>query len=112
MGAATGGLIGSLTGAGVSEADARMHEEGVNAGGTLVTVRVEDSQAAQVEQIMGMNAGATHDSSTMGAGMATGAGMGMGALDAQPISSGTRIVGASTTEAESTARRDAEAGRF
>ena len=54
VGAAAGGLLGSLTGAGISEADAHTYQEGVNSGGTLVTVRVEDEQAAHVEQVMGM----------------------------------------------------------
>ena len=57
VGAAAGGLLGSLTGAGVSEADAQTYQEGVNSGGTLVTVRADDAQAAHVEQIMGMTTG-------------------------------------------------------
>jgi hypothetical protein len=38
IGAATGGLIGALIGMGVPEADARHFDQGLRAGGTLVTV--------------------------------------------------------------------------
>ena len=48
IGAAAGGLLGSLTGAGVSEEDAHVYAEGVRRGGTLVTVRAEDADAARV----------------------------------------------------------------
>ncbi len=52
VGAATGGLVGALTGAGVDEADANVYAEGVRRGGTLVTVRAEDSMAAQAADIL------------------------------------------------------------
>ena len=52
IGAAAGGLIGSLTGAGVSEDEANVYSEGVRRGGTLVTVRVDDTQADRVSAIM------------------------------------------------------------
>ncbi len=52
VGAAAGGLLGSLTGAGVSEADAHVHAEGVRRGGTLVTIRAEDTGAARIEAIL------------------------------------------------------------
>ena len=51
-GAAAGGLLGSLTGAGVPEDNANVYTEGVRRGSTLVTVRAEDTQAAQAETIM------------------------------------------------------------
>ena len=51
-GAATGGVIGSLTSAGVSQEHAHVYAEGVRRGGTLVTARVDESQAAEIEQIM------------------------------------------------------------
>jgi uncharacterized membrane protein len=41
-GAATGGIIGSLTDAGLSEKDAHTYAEGVRRGGTLVTARVDE----------------------------------------------------------------------
>lgn len=50
IGAASGGLVGSLVGAGMSEDDAHVHAECVRRGGTLVTVRAEENQAAMVEQ--------------------------------------------------------------
>ena len=52
VGAAAGGLVGSLTGAGVSEADAQVHAEGVRRGGTLVTVRTDDSMASTVDAVL------------------------------------------------------------
>jgi stress response protein YsnF len=52
VGAAAGGLLGSLTGAGVEEADAKGYAEHVGRGGTLVTVRANDDDAARVEYIL------------------------------------------------------------
>ncbi len=52
VGAASGGLLGSLVGAGVSEDDAHVYAEGVRRGGTLVTVRADDSQTAMVNQVL------------------------------------------------------------
>ena len=46
------GLLGSLTGAGVSEADAHVHAEGVRRGGTLVTVRADETLAARVSSVL------------------------------------------------------------
>ena len=51
-GAAAGGLLGSLTVAGVDEADAHVYAEGVRRGGTLVTVRTDEAQAARVDAMM------------------------------------------------------------
>ncbi len=48
-GGAVGGLVGALTNEGVSEEDAHVYAEGVNRGGTLVTVRAPDNRAADVE---------------------------------------------------------------
>lgn len=52
IGAAGGGLVGSLTGAGVSREEADVYAEGVRGGGSLVTARVDETQAAQVEEVM------------------------------------------------------------
>ncbi|KQP75207.1 hypothetical protein ASG51_10510 [Methylobacterium sp. Leaf465] len=52
IGAAAGGLAGGLTGAGLSETDAHTYSEGVRRGGTLVTVRADQSQAARVMDIL------------------------------------------------------------
>lgn len=49
VGAAAGGLLGSLVGAGVDEEDAHVHAEGVRRGGTVLTARVDESEAARVE---------------------------------------------------------------
>ncbi len=56
VGAASGGLLGSLVGAGVSETDAHVYAEGVRRGGTLVTVRTDESEGAMVEQILARHA--------------------------------------------------------
>ena len=52
VGAAGGGLIGALTGAGISHEEATVYNEGVQHGGTLVTVRIEDADASRAEAIM------------------------------------------------------------
>ena len=71
VGAAAGGLLGSLTGAGISEADAKTYDEGVQAGGTLVTVRVDEGMASDVERVMGIGGmtGGTGMGSTSTTGM-------------------------------------------
>ena len=56
LGAASGGLLGSLVGAGMSETDAHVCAESVRRGGTLVTVRAEEGQAAVVEQSLAKHA--------------------------------------------------------
>jgi hypothetical protein len=53
VGAASGGLVGSLTGAGVNRNEAHVYAEGVKRGGSLVTVRVDEADAARVEAILG-----------------------------------------------------------
>jgi hypothetical protein len=55
-GGAAGGLIGSLTQHGVDEDDAHAYAEGVRRGGTLVTARVPEADAARVEAIMDRSA--------------------------------------------------------
>lgn len=45
LGAATGGLIGLLTDAGIPKSDAHVYAEGVRRGGALVTARVTEAQA-------------------------------------------------------------------
>lgn len=58
VGAAAGGLVGSLTDAGISHEDADAYAEGVRRGGTLVTVRADDSVLARAAGIMDVD-GAT-----------------------------------------------------
>ena len=57
----TGGIIGALTQAGVSEEDAHVYAEGVRRGGTLVTARVDDRNAAQLEATLDGSALRTTD---------------------------------------------------
>ena len=52
VGAAAGGIVGSLTDAGISHEDAHLYAEGVNRGGTLVTVRTAEADAARVAEIL------------------------------------------------------------
>lgn len=52
VGAAAGGLVGALTHAGVPENDAHVYAESVRRGGTLVTARVDDSQAPAAASIL------------------------------------------------------------
>jgi hypothetical protein len=52
VGGATGGIIGSLTEAGVSTDHAHVYAEGIRRGGTLVTVRVDDSRANEAQGIL------------------------------------------------------------
>ena len=52
IGAAGGGVLGSLIHAGVPEEHAHAYTEGVRRGGTLVTVRGDDAQAATIESVL------------------------------------------------------------
>ena len=51
-GAATGGIIGALTDLGVPKEHAEVYSEAIRRGGTLVTVRTDDANAARVEAIL------------------------------------------------------------
>jgi hypothetical protein len=51
-GAATGGVVGALTQAGVSEEEAPLYAEGVRRGGTLVSARVPEADRARYEAIL------------------------------------------------------------
>jgi hypothetical protein len=55
-GAATGGIIGVLTGAGLSESDAEFYAEGLRRGGTLVSVRASETDAAMIEKTLAQSA--------------------------------------------------------
>jgi hypothetical protein len=54
-GAATGSLVGALKNAGHSDEDANVYSEGVRRGGTLVSAKVPDDQAAQAEAVLDRN---------------------------------------------------------
>ena len=51
-GGVTGGIIGALAEAGVSDEDAHVYAEGVRRGGTLLTVRIPEADRVRVETIM------------------------------------------------------------
>ena len=55
-GGLTGGIVGALTQAGVSNEDAQVYAEGVRRGGTLVTARVNDTDASRLETILDRSA--------------------------------------------------------
>jgi hypothetical protein len=52
IGAATGGLLGALVGAGVPHEEARIYDEGVRRGGTLIAVKASDDMAAKAADIL------------------------------------------------------------
>jgi hypothetical protein len=52
IGGATGGIIGAMVREGVPEEHAHVYAEGVRRGGTLVSVRADDTQVEAVEGIM------------------------------------------------------------
>ena len=47
-----GGILGALVGAGVDETDAKHYAEGLGRGGTLVHVRVADTDADRIQAIL------------------------------------------------------------
>jgi hypothetical protein len=49
IGGVTGGLLGALTNAGISEEDAHVFVEGVRRGGTLVAARVPQAELPKIE---------------------------------------------------------------
>jgi len=120
VGAAAGGLVGSLTGAGVSEADAQTYNNDVSSGRTLVTVRVDDTQAGHVEQVMGKTGPATGMTSAQPSGYTatttpgtampgmTTPGTTTGGATTVVGGSGTRTVDPSAAGSDSTLRRDLE----
>lgn len=55
-GGVTGGLLGALTSAGVSEDDAQVIVEGVRRGGTLVTARVDEADVPRASTEMNRSA--------------------------------------------------------
>lgn len=60
-GGLTGEIVGALTQAGVSDDDAQLYAEGVRRGGTLVTARVNDADAARLEAVLERSALRTTD---------------------------------------------------
>jgi hypothetical protein len=56
IGGVTGGLLGALTNAGISEEDAQVFVEGVRRGGTLVAARVPETELPRVEAMMNQSA--------------------------------------------------------
>lgn len=61
VGGAAGGLLGALANAGVPEEEAHVYAEGVRRGGTVVSVRADDSRADSVSAILRSAAGVDLD---------------------------------------------------
>jgi hypothetical protein len=61
VGGAAGGLLGALANAGVPEEEAHVYAEGIRRGGTLVSVRAEDSRADAVGAILRNSTGVDLD---------------------------------------------------
>ena len=61
LGGAAGGLLGALANAGVPEGEAHVYAEGLRRGGTLVSVRAEESRADSVGAILGNASGVDLD---------------------------------------------------
>ena len=59
-GAMAGGLIGAMTDTGISNDEANVYAEGVRRGGTLVTVRVDESRIAAIGAIMASHGRVDH----------------------------------------------------
>lgn len=51
-GAAAGGLVGALISAGIPEEHAHVYSESVRRGGTLVSAKVEDGDAARIQSLL------------------------------------------------------------
>ncbi len=51
-GGAAGGILGSLTEAGIDEDEAHVYAESIKRGGTLVTARVDETEAEAAEAIL------------------------------------------------------------
>jgi hypothetical protein len=52
VGGGAGGIVGSLVRAGISDDEANVYAEGVRRGGSLVTVRTDETRALEVERIL------------------------------------------------------------
>jgi hypothetical protein len=61
VGGAAGGLLGAMANAGVPEEEAHVYAEGVRRGGTLVSVRAEDTRADSAAAILRNAAGVDID---------------------------------------------------
>lgn len=58
-GGAAGGLLGALKEAGHSDEEAQVYSEGVRRGGTLVSVKADESERSRVESILDQQRGVT-----------------------------------------------------
>ncbi|HVX84079.1 MAG TPA: hypothetical protein VH253_04620 [Phycisphaerae bacterium] len=52
VGAAAGGIVGGLIGMGIPEDEAELYAEGIQRGGTLLTVEAEDSDADRIAMVL------------------------------------------------------------
>lgn len=87
VGAAAGGLVGSLTDIGVSEVDAHAYAEGLHRGGTLLTVKADAALSARVSEILDHDTAVpmpTREGGWRGAGW-DGTYVGQGAVTGAPV---------------------------
>ena len=63
-GGATGGILGALKDAGHTDEEANVYSEGVRRGGSLVSVRADETEIGRAEQILSQHGGV--DASTRG----------------------------------------------
>jgi hypothetical protein len=54
-GSVVGGLLGAMTDYGISEEDAHLYSEAVRRGGSLVTVKTDETRASKAEAILDAN---------------------------------------------------------
>ncbi len=111
VGAATGGVIGALTGAGIEETHAHAYAEGIQRGGTLVTVRTDDARYEEVSTILDHDGTIDMDERTASWKAEGWQGQHMGAPDYAPGTTGSMSGGpigaaASTTTGLGTGLRD------
>lgn len=101
VGAAAGGLVGAMTDAGIDHSDADAYAEGVRRGGTLVTVRADESQLARATQILDVDGAVDLDERRTAWGQDGWTGT------AQPTSAGDKIADGATRAKDAVERAGA-----
>ena len=98
VGAAAGGLVGSLTDVGVSETDAHAYAEGIQRGGTLLTVKTDIGMTEQVRALLDHDSAVdmpTREGHWRGEGW-TGEYVGKGAITGAPVFSDPNMLAPAT----------------
>ena len=103
VGAAAGGLVGSLTDVGVSEEDAHAYAEGIQRGGTLLTVKTDGGMSEQARAILDHDSAVdmpTREGHWRGEGW-NGQYVGTGAVTGEPVFSDPNMLAPVPTTAAS-----------